>query len=744
MSAVSPSSSPTRVAIVGTGFIADFHLEILRDTPDVEVVALCDPVRHRAESAAKRFNVPKVVTSIDQLVGLGIQVCHLTVPPDLHARLVRECLEADMGVFCEKPLVLTSTESKELDELARSKGLALAANHNAVFHPAFAELKERVEAGEIGKLEHVRVTLSVPLRQLDAGDYSHWMFREPRNIVFEQAVHPFSQIHSLIGKVESLNTTLLSSRELYPGQIFHERWQLAAIGEHGTAELHLAFGRSFTRNTLEVLGSDGCLEADLFHDHLAGEAKTQWLDFWNSFLAGWRRGKQLRRSARTVLTNYFRLTLGMGRREDSFFAGMRGSIQAFHKALREGATLPADGRAATEVIEWCEAAAANIQGSKMEAFVAPEPGEPRDGEVVVIGGTGFIGKRTIAALLAQGRNVTCVVRRFHSLPPVVVEGAKSGHIRLVRGDLDDAASITNAVRGASVVLQLATGGGARWEDFERQMIGGSSAVADACIAEDARLIFVSSTAALYLGHDCGTDLIEDTVKPDPQPAKRPLYARGKIAAEHALEELAKTKGLKLVIARPGVVLGPDTPLQHSGLGLWVRDNHCVGWGVGEHPLPLVLADDVADALTSMVVHEGDDIHGRNFNLCVRAPLSAREMVAEMRAYTKRDLHFHARPMGRSQIMEIGKWIVKKVGGRKDAEFPSWRDLKSRALVPQFSARAAREFLGWNPVEEREAFLDGALGRNSDSDSGSSANSANESSDAQPSAAATVRTETAKS
>ena len=709
MSEASPSS-PTRVAIVGTGFIADFHLEILRDTPGVEIVALCDPVVHRAESAAKRFGIAKVVTSIAELAGLDIEVCHLTVPPDLHARLVRECLEAGMGVFCEKPLVLTTEESRTLDALAKEKGLPLAANHNAVFHPAFAELKRRVEAGEIGKLEHVRVTLSVPLRQLDAGDYSHWMFREPQNIVFEQAVHPFSQIHALIGKVESMTTTLLGTRELFPGQIFHERWQLAAKAERGTAELHLAFGRSFTRNTLEVLGSDGSLEADLFHDHLAGEAKTQWLDFWNSFLAGWRRGKQLRKSAKTVLTNYFKLTLGMGRREDSFFAGMRGSIQAFYEALRAGQPLPADGRAATEVIEWCEAAVSEVEGSQMEVFEAPEPGEPRDGEVVVIGGTGFIGKRTIAGLLEAGAPVTCVVRRTHSLPPVVVEGAKSGAIRLVRGDLENVESMTEAVRGASVVLQLATGGGSRWEDFERSMIGGTTAVASACLAEDARLVFVSSTAALYLGHDCGTDLVEDDVLLDPQPAKRPLYARGKIAAENALTGLAKDKGLKLVIARPGVVLGPDTPLQHSGLGLWVRDNHCVGWGVGEHALPLVLADDVASALTSMVMHKGDDIHGKSFNLCVQAPLSAREMVDEMRAFTQRDLHFHARPMTRSQIMEIGKWIVKKVGGRKDAEFPSWRDLKSRALVPAFSARAAREFLGWKPVEEREAFLDGALGR----------------------------------
>jgi len=41
-------------------------------------------------------------------------------------------------------------------------------------------------------------------------------------------------------------------------------------------------------------------------------------------------------------------------------------------------------------------------------------------------------------------------------------------------------------------------------------------------------------------------------------------------------------------------------------------------------------------------------------------------------------------------------------------FPSYRDLKSRALPLPFGAETARQVLGWQPVEEREAFLDRAV------------------------------------
>jgi len=70
-----------------------------------------------------------------------------------------------------------------------------------------------------------------------------------------------------------------------------------------------------------------------------------------------------------------------------------------------------------------------------------------------------------------------------------------------------------------------------------------------------------------------------------------------------------------------------------------------------------------------------------------------------------NLHFHPRSLELSQTLEIGKWVVKKVGRRPGVEFPSWRDLKSRALVTTFACDIARAKLSWKPVEEREAYLD---------------------------------------
>ena len=691
-----------RAALVGAGYVAAFHLEAMTGNPGIEVVAICDPDLDRARELARRWGIPKALASIEELAPLRVQVAHVLTPPHLHVPVTRQLLEAGIGAFVEKPFALSSREAGELAELAEARGLPLAVNHNNLHHPAFTRLLDRVRSGRIGRVEHVRICLSVPLAQLDAGDFSHWMFRSPENIVFEQAPHPLSQLHALIGRVKEAKTTLLGTRELQPGQVFHERWLVVAQGERGTAEVYMSFGRPFQRWTVEVLGTDGAAEADIAHNHFSFEEKTPWLDFWNDFLAGRRRARFLKRDTRGNLLGYVRYTLGLGRRADSYFVGMRRSVEAFYEGLR---SRPAGVSAGIEVLEWCEAvAAAAVPESRPASEPLPGPGPPRAGEVVVLGGTGFIGRRVIDGLLARGVPVTAVVRR--SVPLPLAEAARQGRLRLLRGSLEDRRSLAEAFRGARTVLHLATGGGDTWEKVERCMVRGSAGAAEEALAQGVgRFVYVSSIAALYGGPDCGKAALEDSLETDPRPEARDVYSRGKAETERVLLALHREKGLPLVIARPGVVLGQGTPFQHPGLGLWVRDNHCVGWGLGEHPIPLVAADDVADALVRIALHDGEDLHGRALNLCAQPSLSAREVVEQLRLATGRDLHFHPRPLWLSQILEIGKWLVKKAGRRPGVTFPSYRDLKARALVPAFPCRTAREVLGWTPVDDREGLLE---------------------------------------
>jgi predicted dehydrogenase/nucleoside-diphosphate-sugar epimerase len=701
-----PAAGPTRTAVVGAGSIAGVHLEILTGMPDVEVVCLCDVDRMRAEILAARHGVETIETDLDALAALDVDVAHLCVPSDRHAALAERLLTSGIACFVEKPLATTVAQARALVARAGAGRVALGVNHNYVYHPTFTRLLACLESGAIGRLEHVQVYFSMPLAQLLARRYSHWMFEEPLNILLEQAVHPLSQLERLIGAVRTSHATV-RTRQLQPGHLFHHRWSVAAEGERGLADLHLCFGASFARNTLAVIGTDGFLEADLHHGLLSGERETPWPDPLNGHLVGTRRGRALVREARRELWRWAGHTLGLAERSDAFWTGMRDSIRAFHAALRAKAQPLNDGARAVRVLEWCCSIAQGAPASGAAPAEWPRSAPSRDAAIVVTGAGGFIGQRLVARLLRREAPVTVVVRRRRPLPPEFTDAAAAGRLHMVLADLDNRAALAAAFENAAACVHLAAGHGDEWPIVERDVVVVARRLAELCLEHEVRLIHVSSVAALYMGPDAGTDLLSDDHAIDCEPEGRSLYARGKIATERALRELEAARRLRLVIARPGVVLGAGARMQHPGLGEWVRDSHCLGWGTGELPLPLVWVDDVAEALALAALDSNGALSGRAMNLAARVRLCAREVVEELAAHTGRDLHFHPRPMWLLQAGEVGKWLVKRVGRRR-APLPSLRDLKTRALVPALRCETARELLGWRPVEDREAFLERAV------------------------------------
>src|SRR5690349_1601516 len=56
-----------RVALVGAGYVAQFHRDILAETPGVNLVAVCDADAGRARAAARQWGIPNAVGSVEEL-----------------------------------------------------------------------------------------------------------------------------------------------------------------------------------------------------------------------------------------------------------------------------------------------------------------------------------------------------------------------------------------------------------------------------------------------------------------------------------------------------------------------------------------------------------------------------------------------------------------------------------------------------------------------------------------------------
>jgi len=692
---------PTRLALVGAGFIADVHLQVLRAVADVQVVAVCDPAFERAQRLAGRHRVPHAFASIDQMVatlGEGLDAVHVVVPPALHLELAGQCLRHGLHVLVEKPLVLRSAEVDELRELAEARGVVLAVNHNQTWHPAMRRLDDHVAAGRLGRLEHLTIQHHVPLRQLQTGDVTHFMFQTEANILWEQGVHVFSMVYAQLGACRDMQVIAGARKPLPNGVGFVQEWLLDLTCERGTASVRMAFGKLWLETTVQAIGTDGAALIDLQRGACWLRRKTRWLEFLDQALNLASGARHLTGRAFGSLFGYAFGLFKLAFPDDPFLRGMRGSLNAFHRAVR-GSDLP-DAQAphgAVAVLEMCELAAQKASVSldpPPKPAPLPKPVAARADEVVVLGGTGFLGRRCVARLREAGRNVTMVVRKPDLLPAEL----RDGSVRVFVGDAADRDVLARAFAGAARVLHLATAAGTDPANVETVMADAVRTAGEAamqCGVE--RFVFCSSTAALWLGSsgsvdgECGTD---------PKPKARAGYARGKIASERELRDLA-AKGLPLTILRPAIVVGHDGIAEHSGVGLWVRDNHCVGWGTGRHPLPFVLADDCAQALVAAL--DAEDAVGKSYNLAGDVRLSARDYVEAMATRTRRDYHFHPMPLWWMWTQEFGKYVVK-VLARKQREWPAWRDFASRSFTTQLDCSDARRDLGFSPESDRGRFL----------------------------------------
>jgi nucleoside-diphosphate-sugar epimerase len=166
-------------------------------------------------------------------------------------------------------------------------------------------------------------------------------------------------------------------------------------------------------------------------------------------------------------------------------------------------------------------------------------------KALVTGATGFIGSKLTERLLADGNDVTCLVR-----DPARAQALRALGVRLALGDVRDPDAMLAAVDGADVVYHLA--GMVRAFRSDEMMETNARAfrnVADACAqcTTPPRLIFVSSLAAAGPS-PAGRPRVES----DP-PAPVSNYGRTKRAAELIAEEYAAR--IPITIVRPPIVFG---------------------------------------------------------------------------------------------------------------------------------------------------------------------------------------------
>jgi len=258
-------TSPIRIGVLGAAAIVPSALITpARSVPEVQISAIAARDSNRAESFAKRHNIPRVHKTYDDLLAdPQIDAIYNPLPNSLHAKWTIRALRAGKHVLCEKPFASNTKEAEEMAQVAQDTGLVLSEAFAYRYHPLTTRMKEIIASGEIGKVQHIEAQFC-------------FLLPNPRNIRFDYQLaggalmdsgcYPVSLIRHL---AEAEPTVERAEVRLYSPQVDHKMSADLSFADGRTAHLvcNMLSPRLF-KSMLRIEGEAGRLHVfNPFHPH---------------------------------------------------------------------------------------------------------------------------------------------------------------------------------------------------------------------------------------------------------------------------------------------------------------------------------------------------------------------------------------------------------------------------------------------------------------------------------------------
>ena len=700
MAASNRRSDPVAVALLGAGYIADFHFSALRLLPHVEVRAICDMNRGRAEQFAEAKGIPSAYADLGKMLSCEqLDVVHVLTPPNIHFETGCQVIEAGVDALIEKPLCHKVTHCQELRKRADAAGRVIGVNHNFLYFPVYEKLVADLRSGRLGQIDQIDIVWNKELGQLRGGPFGAWMLQSPKNILFEVAPHSFVHLVHLLGQPDSICVDVHDKVELPRGIEFYRRWEIRGWKGNTSIRIRFSFIDGYPEHYIHVRGTNAIARVDFENNTYVCQEHTPYLldvDRYANVVAT-ARDSVLQASG--TLTNFVLSKMGLSKVTGPFPHSIARTIESFYNCrggILDERIDPAIGESAVALAEWVaretDLAIPQQEVSVPDLFVPPA----QKSTVLVIGGTGFIGQALVRRLRQDGHGIRILTRNPSGFPPEL----HSLQVELTKGDFTDPQAVEAALDGIRYVYHLARGNGDTWTEYLKSDVEPTRKVGELCLKHGIERLFYASSIAIYYAGKNARTITEET-KPHKGMCVSP-YTRSKVENERLLLELHRSQGLPVVIFRPGIVLGHGGNPYHWGIAAWPYNSVCGLWGDGNNQLPIVLTDDVADAMARAIDVLG--IEGESYNLASAPCITANEYLDELERQAGIKLRRVPMPGWRYYTEALAKWAIKSIGRDPNAVFPSYADFEGRSFAAMFDSSKAERQLGWSPVKERETLI----------------------------------------
>jgi len=151
-----------KLALIGCGRISGNHIKAILDNySDIELVAVCDVKRDKAETKVIKYTIekwglvkePKVYSDYKQMIKQeNIDICSICTESGYHAKITLYCLNHNKHIIVEKPMAMSISDANKMINTAKQNNLKLAVCHQNRFNTTVQKLRQAVDKGRFGRI----------------------------------------------------------------------------------------------------------------------------------------------------------------------------------------------------------------------------------------------------------------------------------------------------------------------------------------------------------------------------------------------------------------------------------------------------------------------------------------------------------------------------------------------------------------------------------------------------------------
>lgn len=271
----------TRVALLGTGFIAKIHAESYKKlVPDAEIVAVYGRSSANAEAFAKAHGIPAFFDDMDTLLAsVNPDVVDICLPNYQHYDACMKAAALDKHIIIEKPLALTLEQADEMIAECKKRNLKLMYAEELCFAPKYERVRALVQAGAVGDVYELKQA------EKHSGPHSRWFYTKETSgggVMMDMGCHALAWFRWMNGNNPVKSVTAHMKTVLHQDITDCEDNTIVIVefenGVTGLAEDSWARHGGMD-DRIEVYGTKGVSYADLFQGNSALTYSTEGYDY---------------------------------------------------------------------------------------------------------------------------------------------------------------------------------------------------------------------------------------------------------------------------------------------------------------------------------------------------------------------------------------------------------------------------------------------------------------------------------